>query len=514
MDNDTKSNYIGITLGPIMDTMSIMTKPGALWLSSYMFSYISKQLCVEIGEKIGVEKIITPFVPEKDHKDYDIIMNREDGVGLFHDHIIFENVGDIWDKLSEIKEKVIKDVALKLSLNYDLLKDYVMIKECRFNVGEKENPILRCGRMLDCMELPKVFSPTEVIHPVKSALNNKSVKEIAKNFVGIDINQKIDESKWNLICTSVKENGEVQEFKDLPSIAFCEENKGFKKNNYYCLLRADGDYMSNIISGLDDYRGFSQACLKYCDMVANTVKEYGGVTIFAGGDDLFAIVPCEGNTGTIFDLIFSIDNVFKTSFKEYIDKISEFNKTSDKPKTIPSLSFGAFICHDKYPLYEAVQTSAALLFDVAKKKNNQKKNCLALRLQKHSGQSENLIISKEALSEIKKILTDVLEYNKDKEKCNEAFLLSAAYKILTFDTLIDSAYDIDEVFKNIFDAGYHVGDEKLKKFLHNKLPELYKNHCKTKGFILIEKNEEQNKPSRALARAIRVIKFFVEKGDE
>ena len=33
------ANIIAITIGPIGDTMALMDKPGALWLSSYMFSF-------------------------------------------------------------------------------------------------------------------------------------------------------------------------------------------------------------------------------------------------------------------------------------------------------------------------------------------------------------------------------------------------------------------------------------------------------------------------------------------
>lgn len=512
MGDNREGKYIAITIGPIMDTMNIVTKPAALWLSSYMFSYISKQLCVLIADRIQEENVITPYIPKKSELDHNNIMNREDGVGLFHDHIIFKDIDNIWEELPGIIESVTKDVALKLGVAESLLKKYLMIKVCRFDVEKDENPILCCGKILDCMELSKVFSSTEEIHPIKSALGNKSVKEIAKNFVGIDSDKAIDESKWNLICTS-KENGQV--FKDIPSIAYRKENYGLKKNNYYCLLRADGDHIGQIISSLgDNCRDFSKVCFEYCDKVANSVRQYGGITIFAGGDDLFALVPCEGETGTVLDLVLEIDRIFNESFGKYIDEIKIYNVNNpQEQKNVPSLSFGVFICHKKHPLYEAVSNSATLLFDVAKKKNNEKKNCLALQLQKHSGQCEELLMSKTTVKALAEMLNNVLEGFNNKEKYNEAFLLSAAYKILTFDKLIDFAHDKEEVFKNIFDASFHTNDETLKKFLHKKLPALYKGCCETKGLILLEKHQEKESPSQALAQAIRIVKFFIEKGD-
>ena len=40
-----EKNYIGITIGPIFDTMNMSSSPLAIWASSYMFSLLSKTLC-------------------------------------------------------------------------------------------------------------------------------------------------------------------------------------------------------------------------------------------------------------------------------------------------------------------------------------------------------------------------------------------------------------------------------------------------------------------------------------
>ena len=55
-----KDNYVAVTIGPIFDTMSLVSTPAALWVSSYMFSYITKTIC-ELLLECGVkeEDIIT-----------------------------------------------------------------------------------------------------------------------------------------------------------------------------------------------------------------------------------------------------------------------------------------------------------------------------------------------------------------------------------------------------------------------------------------------------------------------
>lgn len=521
MSDNNSNNYIAITIGPIMDTMSISSKPTALWLSSYMFSYISKSLCEKIATAIGEENIITPYFPKEGEEDYKKIIQRKDGVGLFHDHIIFKEIGDVWDKLNgfinDKNDGVIAALADNLGVNYNELKKYLMIKACRFDCSKDENPILRCGVMLDSMELPKVFNPIEEAHPVKNALKNKQVKDIAKSL-------DIKDDEWSLVKKAA--DGKL-EFKDIEGIASREENeenKGLKKNNYYCLLRADGDNMSKIISKLgkgenkcvdEACREFSRVCLNYCSEAASLVNKYGGITIYAGGDDLLALVPCEGkNNTTVFGLIGKIDEKFNESFKTYIDKVEEDNK--------PSLSFGALICHVRYPLYEALNKSAQLLFDVAKKKNGEKKNCVALQLQKHSGQSEELILPKNALKEVSCTLDKVNKKENKEGDDSEEFLLSAGHKLITFSSLIgyagkEAGTSVESVFENIFDSGYHHNNEQRKKFLHETLPKFYSSFCvndKNDKVKLLENDVIVENPPKALGQILRVIKFFIEKGDE
>lgn len=521
------NKYIAMTIGPICDTMNLVTKPAALWLSSYMFSYISKSLCVKIAEKIGCENIITPYIPKREEADYPMLMERNDGVGLFHDHIICTYDDDLWNELPNIKADVIEDIAGKIGANKAELEKYLMIAVCWFELQKDKNAILSCGTMLDCLELPKQFNTKEKKHPVISSLSNKSAKEVAGAF-GIEMDS------WPLIHDVTETvNGVTQTykaFKDIPAIASNSKTKGYKKNNYFCILRADGDNMSKIISSLDSdekCRDFSQVCLHYCADVSRVVKAYGGITIFAGGDDLFAIVPCESEKGTVFGLIRSIIGKFEENFKKYIEQLEEFNKIAkpDEIKEIPTLSFALMMCHKKYPLYEAYEKSTELLFDAAKKKNGGKKNCTAVHIQKHSGQTAELLIKNCALAEFERLLVAIVNEKsnanagKDDDNKNEkavAYLLSCAQKVMLFGALLEAVEEESAVisaFKNIFDAGYHL--ENNKDFLHEELPKYYIDHCLSGNIKVLDKDEkEKYKKARTLGQVIRLMKFFVEKGED
>ena len=93
-----------------------------------------------------------------------------------------------------------------------------------------------------------------------------------------------------------------------------------KKNTYYAVVRSDGDRISKIIQELNpsQTRIFSRTCLEYCSKIASMVHDdYGGVTIYSGGDDLLALMPVQNHNGkTIFDFTVEANNLFQKSFSE------------------------------------------------------------------------------------------------------------------------------------------------------------------------------------------------------
>jgi len=549
--NENNNHYIAITIGPIGDMMGLVRKPAALWGASYIFSYISKSLC-ELIVKKGVatcENIITPFFVTEENP----LVDRHDGVGLFHDHVIVRaNFEKNLEKMKEIKREVLTDVAKKLAPNdmdtseksekfnayVDQIEKYIMIAICGFEKEGDSNAIMYCGKQLDSLELPKHFAASEKRHPILSRLQNSrsenentTVKMIADRF-GVIMKE------WQLTFEN-KEDKSVSDVRDLPDIAASSNAPGFKKNKYYCVLRADGDNMSKIISGLpndEKCREFSKTCLQYCSEVAKAVKAYGGVTIFAGGDDLFALVPCQGmrpettETITVLEFTQVISKLFLEKFKTYIDDIKKKNEelSEDKRVPIPSLSFGAFICYSSFPLYEAIERSGALLFGVAK--NTKHKNCVAIHLQKHAGQSEELVISNHVLEDESNRFFEKFNFLNKNASDQEEVLLSASNKILLFRKLLAaSPENAENIFKNIFDADFHM--DTRSDFLHKFLPDMYK-ICRQPNQILLYEHDEVLKsrdsetkpkqqdntcepadPEKTLAQLIRFMKFFVEKGD-
>ena len=501
--------YIGITIGPIFDMMSLVSTPAALWVTSYMFSSISKKTCEKLHAE-GIE-IITPFFdsPKND------LFNKYDGIGLFHDRIIMKGDNVTFDKINQIKTEVLKEVSESFKLGDELLKR-VLFVAAEINVAAGENPILKGGKILDSLELPRKIMFKEASNPILEK-ENEAIKEIAKG-LGIYID------KWPLIRNKKNENGEIiQQIKSLPLIAAAgrkSETEKLKKHSYYAIVRSDGDNMSKIIERLPveassgdpkekTLSDFSKTCLEYCSEVAKKVTAFRGVPVYSSGDDLLAIMPCDsGDKGTVFDFVKEVNDLFAKMFSDFIKMIVSANegKPENEKIAVPSLSFGITICFNKFPLYEALADSATLLFDVAKSK----KNCTAVRLQKHSGQSEGLLIYNDALEDFLEIQKAVLTNNFDSVS---DILLSALYKTEKFAKLFAEAKDdvqSKNLFVNTFDAVAHDNND----FVHVKLPDFYNTIRNKKRMFALGAKSECSKENdiNVFNFALRILKFYVEKG--
>ena len=484
-----KKQYVAVTIGPIFETISLVSTPAALWVSSYMFSCITKTICeLLLSNGVQEEDIITPYYSQTDTK----LLNKKDGVGLFHDHIIFDGENfDIKD-FNKIKDAALQKIATDFLLDFEYLKTYVQIAAVKY---EAENPIFGCENMLNSRELEKPFVAKDDEQPLLKKLfagegsANEWIKYIAEK-LGIF-------EKWQLTAgKNIKDLNMI--VNPIPGV-----KAKMKKHCYYAIVRSDGDNMSKIISSLngdEQFRDFSKTCLAYCSAIAEEVASFGGVTIYAGGDDLLAILPCENKDGkTPFEFVESANAIFDGFFQSY-----------NKPT---SLSFGISICYKKFPLYEALDDSAFLLFGVAKDKNH--KNCSVIHLQKHAGQSEGLLVPNEALNEFLGLKNTIIKANQDarKQEEEERIIVSALHKLSLFEHLLNAADDNREaiftLFKNIFDSG-----EQQTDFLHNKLPEFY-HKLKTELKIrAMTDNGVENNPVKTITYILRTLKFFNEKAGD
>ena len=473
-----RQKYIGVTVGPIFDTINLSSSPAALWAASYFFSMLTRKLCEKLTENgIAEESIVTPYYA----KDAELL-NKKDGIGLFHDRVIFRSDGFELATFNKVKHDAVCSVAALFDIDRAYLDEYLMISAVEL---EAENPIIESAKLLDSLELAKPFVMRESINPIMAYFSGTAGGK----------NERIKATPLVKAFDSWSLRKDAETLKNIEDIIGYKKG-ALKKFSYYAIVRSDGDEMGKMIAACntpDETRAFSEKCLKYCSEIADTVVSFGGVAIYSGGDDLLAILPCEADGRTVFDFVKEANGVFGKHFGG-----------------VCTLSFGVTVCYRKFPLYEALADSAHMLFSVAKSK----KNCLAVRMQKHAGQSEGLIISNSALDAFLKLQDKVLDaYFGEADKKSEV-LLSALHKLALFGSSFDGANGDEAVVQNLFENHFDSEAHKNNDFVSKTLPEFFIGLYRDTDICAIDESGIVDSKALTMCYILRVLKFFVEKGGE
>jgi len=147
-----------------------------------------------------------------------------------------------------------------------------------------------------------------------------------------------------------------------------------RPNPYYAILRADGDRMGKVIDNQakqeeKQHQALSKALNTFAGSVRKVVEEkYQGALVYAGGDDVLALVPLHTVLQCAKDLA---DNFRK-----------ELNEFNDDNGDSPTLSGGIVIVHHLNSLQDALRL-ARDAEDRAKKVFG--KDALAITISKRSG---------------------------------------------------------------------------------------------------------------------------------
>jgi len=116
MKNNT---YIGLTIGPIFETINIAQKTREIWGASYLFSYI----CKEIIKKIDTTKY-NILLPNNEY-----LSQSQPGVGLYPDRILLRikeggSFEDINKTIKEVKENIANQLWNEINKSKFTFKPY------------------------------------------------------------------------------------------------------------------------------------------------------------------------------------------------------------------------------------------------------------------------------------------------------------------------------------------------------------------------------------------------------
>lgn len=505
------TQYTAINIGPIVSTLGMARKPRELWAASYLFSHLMK--C--IIETLPKDKIIiSPAIIDKDEKN---------GMGLYPDRVFVKDAALTYESIKQ----TIDNFASNLGLNADYFNVMVVSGEyTKDSVAIKD-----LNGKLDCLEL---------FNRAIDAKSSKAVGDlIRKQYNSKLFDEAFEKGKFNVLTlaeiasaqletvnrqfwkSARKYEKDVDEFNKqiLEEYKIVEEGafydflkKNFKNDlksyhKYVCIVQADGDNVGKTVShqGLTDgnVKEISKALLQFGKKAKDAIDKFGGLPIYAGGDDLLFIAPVVGKNGqTILDLL---DTLNDNSFKGVKDIIDPLELKDDKGKDIKaSLSFGVSISYYKYPLYEALENARHLLFDKAKeyKINGIKvKNTIALELRKHSGGAFYMELSKN-----NQVLRNKFNAMIVASEEKESVVSAVSHKIRSNEGLLKLwAKD-----KNASDRNLYF----FKKFMeyNEKTPDAYKKATLELLSELCKVEQDSEKLVKTMYGMLRIAKFI--KGEE
>lgn len=503
-----RKKYIGITIGPIFDTIQDASSPAAMWFTSFLFSDLTRRICDKISGETGFGnvEIYSPYYAE----EVDIY---QDGVGKFHDRILFSVETEEVDYESRL-QKLLKEVKVETAVYFENLPQYEKENTEKFleeylqihyliQDAVEENIILDLSDRLSALELITTFP------------KDNSQNPILKLLLGY-VEGKNELIKRSNLYRDVRDKQQLEQdgkLRTIETIAQTDSSDGLKLSRYFAVVNSDGDRMGKVLErlGNEEVNQFSEKLFEHASSAAQKIKEFGGMTIYAGGDDLLFLAPVLGRDGKS---IFSLCNTLRNDFARMMKEGDDIG---------PTLSFGVSIQYYKYPLYEAMEMSRRML-DAAK---SGEKNAVAVNLQKHSGQSLSLKISNENLDKIDQFL----QLGENETKDSQTFH-SMIYSVEAFKGLYDQMFrNAQEEWRNLREK--ECGEEKFiqiwSHLFDNSSQERYMDYvketakffyqeCVVKEVVLAETLGEDESDSgdmtRMIASLLRLKKFFEEKGGE
>lgn len=144
---------------------------------------------------------------------------------------------------------------------------------------------------------------------------------------------------------------------------------GESPSPYYALLLMDGDRLGALLQELGGVK-VSRALSKFTNKVKDHVNSCNGVTIYAGGDDVLALVPIEG----VLPAAVKLRNQYQEAFQSV-----------EKQAISATISSAIVYAHYKAPLQYVLEFGHQLLDEKAKKESG--RDSLAVGVWKSGGPS-------------------------------------------------------------------------------------------------------------------------------
>lgn len=455
------TNYLALTIGPIIKTLKEARRTRELWTGSYLISTLMEHL-IEALDPDNC-RVLIPKIP------VEVTSATLFGAGIYCDRLFMQADGLTPEMVEDAIEEALKSLAKstlletesedeeRLQQAIDFWRNFFRIRYVLKPMEDISNGKLSLDLTpyLETLELEDTCFREE---PKHNELLNLFEEDRIYN-VPLSAGLKDDNrGMYDTILTKssffpstlelaalelfFKENGilfaiseEVRKSKDEGSEQFyrlIEDNPKLRKHfrprhKYFCIVHADGDNISKAIKRLhneSNYSDFSEKLATFGKEAAEKINAYGGKPVYIGGDDLLFLAPVHNGTESIFQLIQVLDQAF----------------LAKKLHSETSLSFGLNVVYYKYPLFEAINEAYEDILYAAKSHKNQQgqtKNAISFRLTKHSGSYFSGVFSKNFLDAL---LLAINAFQGAAPKGKKGIVSSLIFKVKTLDTLLKNVF--------------------------------------------------------------------------
>jgi len=149
-----------------------------------------------------------------------------------------------------------------------------------------------------------------------------------------------------------------------------------KPSDFYAILLMDGDSLGTQMSDTSKQIGISTALNNFTRQVPALVHEYSGFLVYAGGDDVLALLSV--------DDALACTDALRQLYNRCFSEQNQVQEADGHSKITSSLSGALMYCHYKSPLAQNLATAHPLLDDIAKEECG--RDSLAVRVMKPGGE--------------------------------------------------------------------------------------------------------------------------------
>ena len=231
---------------------------------------------------------------------------------------------------------------------------------------------------------------------------------------------------------------------------------------YIAVVKADGDSMGKAFSQSNNPNKLSKALLEFNKDAVVIIDKYEGQPVYIGGDDLLFFAPVLISVKTekgienksLFSLLEELDNAFHHN----ISNVAMLDEALH-----PTLSFGISVSFYKYPMFEALALAEDLLSKAKAtgcKEKNALKNNIIFSIQKHSGQTRQVLLHKghDKLVKMFNHFIDtylLIENTTDSDEKNKNLLTSVMHGLREKGFLLSLAVKDEKKLNNFFNNNFN-----------------------------------------------------------